>query len=47
LIYTLWRSGNFEYLFHKKHVYLFYQGEKPMFEDLPESWKVIKNNPEE
>lgn len=47
LIYTLWRSGKFEYLFHKKHVYLFYQGENPLFDELPSSWKLIKNNPEE
>jgi hypothetical protein len=42
-IYTLWKSGNYEYLFNKKHVFLFYKGESPIFTDLPASWKLIKN----
>lgn len=45
-VYILFRSNNYNYLFKKKHIYLFHQNDKLNFDDIPSDWKLIKYIPE-
>lgn len=45
-IYYLFKSNQYDYLFDKTKMFVFYSGDEPKYNDYPDSWNVIKYIPE-
>jgi hypothetical protein len=45
-VYMLWKSNKYGYLFEKTKLFMFHKGDEPKLKDCPETWNVIKYNPE-